>query len=95
MIVLPVSWLVILVLNTWTILRLRRETRRLYILSSIKHVQICLVIITLSYIVIWAAYSATFFVKRRTFALELGAKWAFGIGFIDAMVYGKGRWVQL
>lgn len=87
-VVLPLSWLAVLVLNGWTIYRLRRETRRLYELSSVKRLQLRLMLITVAFSVLWLAYLLSSYIKRRTFALEFWTKWAFGIGFVDAMVYG-------
>lgn len=88
MILMPLSWLVILVFNTWIIVRLRSETGRFMVISSVKRLQLRLVLITVAFIVVWVMMSIPLYSNTRTFALELSVKWAFGIGFIDAMIYG-------
>lgn len=92
MILLPLSWLAILVFNVWSIIHLRGETGRFLTLTSIKRLQLRLVLITVTFIVIWVLMSIPLYANTRTFALELSVKWAFSIGFVDAMIYGT--WSQ-
>lgn len=49
--------------------------------------------ITVAFLVIWIANSIPLYADTRTFALELSVKWAFAIGFVDAMIYGPLRCV--
>lgn len=46
------------------------------------------VLITISFFVIWVLMSIPLYANVRTFDLELAVKWAFGIGFVDSMIYG-------
>jgi hypothetical protein len=88
MILLPLSWLAILVFNTWTVIHLRGEMQRFLVLTSVRRLQMRLVVITAAFVLIWALMSIPIYLNKRNFALEFTVKWAFAIGFIDAMIYG-------
>lgn len=88
MVLLPGFWLAILVFNFSTVRRLRAETQRFYAVSSVKRLQLRLVLITFAFVLIWIPYSIPFYLKKRSFELELAVKWGYGIGFIDATIFG-------
>jgi hypothetical protein len=89
MIILPLCWLVVVALNCSTVYYLRRESLQQYGgVHSIKRLQVRLVLITTVFALVWTLQSVPLYLDRRTFALEFSTKWAFGIGFVDALIYG-------
>lgn len=74
MILMPLCWLAILVFNAWTVVYLRGETGRFMALTSVKRLQLRLVLITAAFIVIWGLMSIPLYANNRTFALEFGVK---------------------
>ena len=74
MILMPMSWVVILFFNTWTIIHLRGETGHIMTLTSIKRLQLRLVLLTAAFIVIWVLISIPLYADKRTFALEICVK---------------------
>lgn len=89
MIVLPLCWLLVVVLNCSTVYYLRKEFSQQYSpVHSIKRLQVQLVFITTVFAVMWTVQSIPLYLDQRTFALEFATKWVFGIGFVDALIYG-------
>lgn len=84
MVVLPVCWLVVVILNCSTVRYLRREPLQYYgAVHSIKRLQVRLVLITTVFALMWTLQSVPLYLDQRTFALDLATTWAFGIGFVD------------
>lgn len=89
MVILPLCWLVVVVLNCSTVHFLRKESLQQYGgVHSIMRLQMRLVLITTVFALVWILQSIPLYLDRRTFALELSTKWAFGIGFVDALIFG-------
>ena len=88
MVILPSCWLLILVLNIWTVQHLRMESRRYCALSSVRNLQVRLLVLTTIFPVVWFLQYLPLYMRKRTLALELGFRWAYGIGFCDALIFG-------
>lgn len=74
MIFMPFSWVVIFVFNMWTIIHLRRETGHFMALTSVKRLQLRLLLITATFLVLWVLMSIPLYANNRTFALEICVK---------------------
>lgn len=74
MVLMPISWVVILIFNMWTIIHLRGETGHFMTLTSVKWLQLRLLLITAAFIVIWVLMSIPLYTNKRTFALEICVK---------------------
>jgi hypothetical protein len=89
MVILPLCWLGVVILNCSTIRYLRRDPLHFHGAGrSIKRLQVRLVLIITIFALLWTLQSIALYFGTRTFALEFAIKWAFGVGFVDALIYG-------